>query len=365
MFALGTNQYGIKIENGTGESRHSRQVKTVDALFFSKSFRNQLIFFLLSDESWMELMKLKNIETHYKSNDLPFDSQEWSDARLTDHIYPEHLSYASYSNLFDKQLSGALDDRAYGYPVYSNIGPYQPYDNDLVAEESKVSILRDAQCKLSMSVNTCPENEACLQLDAKSPLGVCHCNIGYVRNALQKCVPQESNFNYPDFNDKMMIIKNALTAQNREDPVDDSKSESAEIDPKMNHLSVSVVSKTVQLPDNTATLSAFPVPDEATSGVTYNYSWSLISQPSGDVNGTTSDKTKSEIELTNLSEGLYRFKVVVSGKGWKGETYANITVLPLKRVNKAPNVIIKPAQQIIKAPTNSAILDGSASIVWK
>lgn len=307
-------------------------------------------------------MNMKNIDTHYKSNDLPFDSNEWSDARLTEHVFPEHPSYASYANLFDKQLSGALDDRTYGYPVYSNIAPYPPYDNDLVAEESKVSILRDAQC--TISGKTCPENEACLQLDAKSPLGVCRCNIAYIRNSFGKCVPVDTNLNYQDLSDKMMLIKNALTAENREDPVDNMKVDSAEIDPKVNHLSVSVVSKTVQLPDNKATLSAFPVPDEQTSGVPYNYSWSLISQPSGDVNGTTSDKTKSEIELTNLSEGLYRFKVVVSGQSWRGETFANITVLPLKRVyNKAPLVVIKPATQIIKAPTNSAILDGSASTV--
>lgn len=79
------------------------------------------------------------------------------------------------------------------------------------------------------------------------------------------------------------------------------------------------------------------------------------------MNGTTSDKTKSEIELKNLSEGLYRFKVIVSGKGWHGETFANVTVLPARRFNKPPQVVITPAQQTIKAPTNSAILDGSAS----
>lgn len=299
---------------------------------------------------------------HYKLNDLPIDSNEWTDAHLTEHIFPERPSYTSYSNLFDKQLSDTLEDQTYGYPVYKNMAPYQPYENDLVADESKVSsILREAQC--TINGKTCPENEACLQLDTKSGFGVCHCNIGFVRNAVQKCVPAETNFNYPDLSDKMMFIKNALTAVNREDPVDENKMENTDIDMKVKQLSVSVVSKTVQLPDNTVTLSAFPVPDEQTSGVPYNYSWSLISQPSGDVNGTTSDKTKSEIELTNLSEGLYRFQVIVSGKGWKGETYANITVLPHRRVNKAPNVIIKPAQQIIKAPTNSAILDGSASTV--
>ena len=310
------------------------------------------------DASWPELLKIKNLETQYKSMDLPIDP---ADLSVTEHIFPDHLSYNPYPNFMDKQLNDALDDRTYGYPRFNDLSPYQQYDNDLAAEESKLSILRDAQC--ATNGKSCGENEACMQLDPKSLLGVCHCNIGYIRNAYQKCVPEEPNLNYnPDnFNEKMMMIKH-LT-ENREDPIDDSKAESGEIDPKVGHLAVSVVSKTVQLPDNKATLSAFPVPDEQTSGATYNYSWSLISQPSGDTNGTMSDKTKSEIELTNLSEGLYRFKVVVSGKNWKGETFANVTVLPEKRFNKAPIVVIKPATQIIKSPTSSAILDGSASTV--
>lgn len=306
---------------------------------------------LFIDASWIDLLKIKNTENNYKSIDLPFDSSELS---VTEHIYPEHLSYNPIPNFMDKQLSDALDDRAYGYARFND--PYQ-YDNDLAAEESKISILQEVQC--TISGKPCGENEACMQLDPKSPLGVCHCNIGFIRNAFQKCISDESSiaYNPTNFDEKMMMIKQ-LT-ENREDPIDDSNS--AEIDPKEGHLSVSVVSKIVQLPDKKATLSAFPVPDEQTSGVAYNYSWSLISQPSGDNNGTMSDKTKSEIELTNLSEGLYRFKVVVSGKNWKGETFANVTVLPEKRFNKAPIVIIKPATQIIKSPTNSAILDGSAS----
>lgn len=318
--------------------------------------------------TWIELMKLKNIETHYKSNDLPIDSTELNDARLSDHIFADHLSYAPYSTLFDKQLSSALDDQTYGYPVYSsNIdNPYQTYDNnDLVAEESKVSLMRESQC--TINGKTCSDNEACYQLDSKA-FGVCRCNIGYIRDAFQKCVPDDSKLNYnADFNDKIMMINHlAAESQNREDPINAKGSDNAEQNtPNIGHLSVSVVSKTVQLPDNKATLSAFPVPDEQYSGVQYNYSWSLISQPSNDVNGTTSDKTKSEIELRNLSEGLYRFKVVVSGKGLHGETFANITVLPERRFNKAPQVVITPAQQIIKAPTNSAILDGSASTVRK
>lgn len=261
----------------------------------------------------MDLLKLKNLETQYKSNDLPIDP---SDLNLSDHIYADRLSYNSYQNSIEKQLSEALDDHNYGYPRY-NIDQYGQYDGDLAADETKISLLRDDKC--TINEKTCGENEACMQLNPKSTLGVCRCNIGYLRNALQKCIQVEPNMNYnPDnLNEKLMMIKQL--SQNREDPVEDSKSESAEVeDAKVGRLSVSVVSKTVQLPDKKANLSAFLVPDEQTSGVPYNFSWSLISQPNNDVNGTMSDKTKSEIQLANLSEGLYQFKVVVSGRGWRG-----------------------------------------------
>lgn len=271
-------------------------------------------------------------------------------------MYPEHY-YNQYQNAIEKQLGEALDDGNYGYPRYSNVNQFQEYDGDLLGDESKISILREVQC--AVNAKSCDENESCMALDTKSLIGVCRCNIGYIRNSIQKCV-LENSYDTGDLNDKLMMIKQL--SENHEEQIDDSKSESSEVDDsKVKHLSVSVVPKTVQLPDNKATLSAFPVPDEQTSGVPYKYSWSLISQPSGDVNGTMSDKTKSEIELSNLSEGLYRFKVVVSGKGWHGEAMANVTVEPRKRFNKAPIVIIKPATQIIKEPTNSAILDGSAS----
>lgn len=297
--------------------------------------------------------------------DLPIDSTELN---LSEHVYPDRYAYPDqYQNEIEKQLSEALDDQNYGFARYNNRDPYPQYENDLTPAESRMAFRIHKKCALD--TKSCGENESCIQVDPKINIGLCQCNVGFIHNLLKKCVPNESdpnetslNYNDPsDLSDKLMMIKQL--AGNREDPIEDDKAESTEIDndSKIGHLSVSAVSKTVQLPDNKAKLAAFPVPDERTSGVTYNYSWSLISQPSGDVNGTMSDKTKSEIELTNLSEGLYRFKVVVTGKGWLGETFANITVLPEKRYNKPPVVIIKPAQQIIKEPTNSAILDGSAS----
>lgn len=294
----------------------------------------------------MDLLKLKNLETQYKSNDLPIDTSEFN---LSDHIYADRLSNYQYQNAIEKQLSEALDDHnGFGYPRFSNVDQYGQYDGDLVGDESKISILREQQC--SINEKACNENESCIQLDPKSPIGICRCNIGFSRNTFQKCVPD--NFNPDNLNDKLMMIKQM--SSNREDPVVDGKSDSSEVDDsKIGRLSVSVVSKTVQLPDKKATLSAFPVPDETTSGSAYNYSWSLIAQPNNDLNGTMSDKAKSEILLSNLSEGLYKFKVVVSGKGLRGEAFANVTVLPEKRFNKAPIVVITPAQQIIKAPSST------------
>lgn len=307
--------------------------------------------------SWEDL--LKNIQTQYKSKDLRVDSNgldlKWS-------AYPARLGYNQYPDMNEKDLNDAdVDETSYGYPRYSNLDqPFAQYGPDLTPSESKLMANYNGE-RCIPNGKQCGENEHCIPTDA---FGICHCNVGYFRNEFRKCIPDEDILNYEppaDLNDKLMIIKQLNG--NREDPVEPSENAETENDPKIGRLSVSAVSKTVQLPDNRAKLAAFPVPDERTSGVAYNYSWSLISQPKGDVNGTMSDKTKSEIELTNLAEGLYRFKVVVTGKGWLGETIANITVIPVKRYNKAPIVIIKPATQIIKEPTNSAILDGSASTV--
>lgn len=40
---------------------------------------------------------------------------------------------------------------------------------------------------------------------------------------------------------------------------------------------------------------------------------------------------------------------------------ANVTVLPDKRINRVPQVIITPKEQAIRQPTTNAILDGSTS----
>lgn len=248
---------------------------------------------------------------------------ETSEIGLSDSVYRNRA--------FGKYIDGPL--------VYGRLDlgdQYEPYASDLAMDESKIPLGRaDTQCDFQLGDKNCGENEACFlkRYAIGDRFGICKCKPGFEPNNRLKCVP-----------------KTLVEGENVESET-------------MGKLSVSVVSKTVQLPERKVALAAYPVPDEAASGVVYNYTWSLISQPSGDVNGTISDKTKKQIELQNLSEGLYRFKVMVSGKGWLGETFANVTVVPERRINTAPIVRITPMQQIIKEPTTLAILDGSTSTV--
>lgn len=286
-------------------------------------------------------------------------SNDLFDGVMGENFYRNRLPYAKYVKNLEKQMSEdmALEEHEQRMN-YGRLGvndQYSQYDNDLFADESKIALDTDnKRCPLELE-KFCPENEVCIQSD-KSDLGFCKCKYGYTRNKYQKCeaIAGHMSYNPEHFTENLLQIKQL--SDMREEP-------HTSLDEKLQKLSVSVVSKTVQLPDKKAALAAFPVPDEQTSGVAYNYTWTLISQPSGNLNGSMSDKTKSQIELSNLSEGVYRFKVVVSGKGWRGETFANVTVLPEKRISKAPEVIITPAQQIIKEPTNEAILDGSTSKV--
>lgn len=110
------------------------------------------------------------------------------------------------------------------------------------------------------------------------------------------------------------------------------KETSMSIKPTMKQLVVSAISKEVRLPENEATLSAYTVPAER-GNQHYNYVWSLLSQPEGHT-GTMTDQNRGTVKLSNLSEGLYTFKVTVSSSNAYGEAYANVSVLPRKFFKK-------------------------------
>lgn len=288
------------------------------------------------------------------------------------------IPYSKFSNSIEKPLNEEYSDRVLGGGQFGGIADdqtYNPYDAEgpLLDEQAKfypgTNLLL---CKVDgLDRTACPRYETCKPLVPSTAQGVCTCLPGYRRTKRGAC--QKSMFaGDDDIAGDVDRRKLAKLTLDDDMSIYDAKSESAEtpgsaaappIPSPIQKLSVSVISKDVQLPEKEVTLAAYTVPDEKTAGVPYEYSWSLISQPPGGVNGTMSDQTKDKIKLSNLSGGLYQFKVVVNGKGLKGEAFGNVTVLPEKRINKAPTVIITPRTQIVKWPTSGAILDGSSSKV--
>lgn len=53
----------------------------------------------------------------------------------------------------------------------------------------------------------------------------------------------------------------------------------------------------------------------------------------------------------------------VSSSDAYGFTFANVTVLPPKRINQPPQVIINPPTQTVKLPNTEAVLDASGTKV--
>lgn len=297
-----------------------------------------------------------------KTNFLPFFLDlSWSDviknAGLSDLTITDELNdinkYELATNNDLYRLSSYMDKNTEDnfHNIYNTgFGRFSQYNDDvgdLQSDETKFFDGTILSCDLSAE---CPINEICLSITKSK--GICSCVSDYQRNGRGKCVKigvdDENGGGDTNTND----------AGTKPDLIDPSP---PEIDGKK--LTVSINSKTVRLPEKEVTLAAYTIPDEKSSGDTYQYLWTLISQPSGQINGTMSDQRKDHVKLSNLSEGLYKFKVIVTGTNINsyGETYANVTVLPEKHINKPPIVIITPVQQTVKLPTSNAILDGSTS----
>ncbi|XP_054266272.1 dyslexia-associated protein KIAA0319-like [Macrosteles quadrilineatus] len=215
---------------------------------------------------------------------------------------------------------------------------------DLDMAESNVNA--DKVC-----VMDCPEHEHCSVATTE-----CVCDVGYLRNRQGDCISAGN----------MTAVSALLLSPSRESTESPSSSKVSDgIDSSskvpVQTLHVSVLSKVVRLPENGAALSAYTIPAQLSDGGKYNYEWTLISQPEGSSKGTMTDKNGETLKLSNLSEGVYEFKVAVSGPGVYGEAFANVTVMPPKRINKPPVAIVKPASKTVKLPNTGAVLDGSSS----
>uniref|UniRef100_A0A2M4ABB6 Putative serine-type protease inhibitor n=1 Tax=Anopheles triannulatus TaxID=58253 RepID=A0A2M4ABB6_9DIPT len=248
------------------------------------------------------------------------------------------------------------------FDKYANSYLHDQYDEE--AEESKFYAEAMRPC---VSDAACPENEICLRVVANLREGFCSCIEGFERNEKKLCLPKSSHpesvlRDQPQMGGtrseaQMLSSAQKLNIKQEEEPLPSPMRSTSTKD-----LTVSVVSKDVRLPTNEATLSAYVIPDETTSGDRYQYLWTLVSQPKGDNNSTIADQTKSIAKLSGLAEGLYQFKVTVSGQnGSYGEAFMNITVLPEQKINRPPQVVITPVNQTVRLPNHEAILDGSGS----
>ncbi|CAB3383148.1 Hypothetical predicted protein [Cloeon dipterum] len=205
-------------------------------------------------------------------------------------------------------------------------------DEEMMADSSlQLPISSVRSCEVGILID-CPINEVCIPTHPKSRGGVCKCEEGWERKEDEKCV-QQSGTGPPSV----------------EHPSP----------PTEKHLTVSVMSKEIRLPEDKVDISAYTVPAEGL-GEHYNYDWETVSQPAGS-KATKQNAASSKLSLAHLSEGLYQFKVTVTGSGAHGEAFANVSVLPEQRVNQPPVAIVTPAKQNVKLPISEAVLDASSS----
>ncbi|KAK9883051.1 hypothetical protein WA026_001259 [Henosepilachna vigintioctopunctata] len=191
---------------------------------------------------------------------------------------------------------------------------------------------------------SCLENEICVPSQKRSPLGTCECRTDYIRNSLGTCVLSSTNHLKDNISD-MLTERILEVTTNRTVPV------------TRKPLIVNSENKEVKLPKNEVTLIAKVSPEETDEK--YQYEWTSLNQPSGST--AVKHQNGGQLQLSNLSEGMYTFKVSISTAKAYGETFVNVTVLPASRINKPPQIVITPANQTIKQPNAAAVLDASSS----
>jgi dyslexia-associated protein KIAA0319-like protein len=197
-------------------------------------------------------------------------------------------------------------------------------------------------------VHSCGEHEECQLVSREG--GLCRCRPGYYRYKY-KCIARSVAASFQPVPIVPASFQEPITKYS------EASEEAQSSEPEKIKLQVSVESKNIQLPENEASLTAVVEPDDEK----HTYLWSLVDKPENDKNGTITDQTRQTVRVSNLSEGLYRFKLTVTGTNSYGEAFANVTVSHAKRINKPPSPIITPKYQVIKLPNQKAILDGSTS----
>ncbi|CAG4952006.1 unnamed protein product [Colias eurytheme] len=285
------------------------------------------------NENWSEILS----QSSFREESNNFQDEEPVYAYSNGNNEIADVDESNFLSHFINNLP-TIDEDESQYEKYTNSN-----DNEMMLASR---FLEKVACEVGAS--DCPYNAECIPLGHNMHNGICKCILGTEMNAQGSCVPIRRSYSKGPI-DSIEPIKKP----------EDILSQTKENKPVQN-LTVSILSKEVQLPENEVTLDAYTIPDEKSTMSHYNYVWTLVSQPKDTFTGNMK-QNGSTVTLTDLTEGQYCFKVTVNGTNSYGEGYANVTVLPPKRINKPPQVVITPQSQTIKLPNSLAVLDGSAS----
>lgn len=210
-----------------------------------------------------------------------------------------------------------------------------------------------------VGINNCKENEICVQNQGKSRAGTCQCKVGFDRTDDGECIELSERIidNLPE------ILQQRILDEITTSTVTKSTNRNKSLPVTRRHLVVLAENKEVRLPENEVTLLAVVQPEndnDLEEEEKYQFEWTSLHQPEG---STMAQKHQNEgqLHLTKLIEGVYSFKVSASTATAYGETFVNVTVLPAKRINKPPVIVITPANQTIKQPNAAAVIDASSS----
>ncbi|PZC78905.1 hypothetical protein B5X24_HaOG217099 [Helicoverpa armigera] len=299
---------------------------------------------VLPNENWSDILD----QSSYRPVNNNFSPED-------DSLYAPYTSHrndllnddeeSNFLSHFLNNLPTMDDDEARTFDKYRDNN-----DSDMIMDAT--NFLEKIPCELG--AGDCPFNSECIPVGHKMRGGICKCVPGTEENAQGACVQTMRPFSKGP-----TIPVDAMKKTDDELKNDVLKTETSS--PKsVQTLTVSILSKQVQLPDNEVTLAAYTIPDEKATMSHYNYVWTLVDQPKGGFTGNM-NQNGAKVTLTDLTEGQYRFKVTVNGTNSYGEGFANVTVLPPHRVNTPPQVVITPQTQTVKLPNTVAVLDGSAS----
>jgi hypothetical protein len=109
----------------------------------------------------------------------------------------------------------------------------------------------------------------------------------------------------------------------------------------------------IQLPANAVTLSGSGSDEDGTIS---SYLWTKVSGPSS---YTIVNPSSAEVNISNLTEGIYRFRLTVTDD--KGASASSTVLVTVKAAPNVPPTSIAGSNQTITLPVNSVILNGSGS----